>query len=76
MVIFSLATVFHLVTLPVEMNASKRALKILKEDGILQGDELKGAKKVLTAAALTYVASLITSVMSLLRILTIVRRRN
>ncbi len=58
---FSLVAVFQLVTLPVEFNASRRALSIISQYGILTGEEQKGAKKVLTAAAMTYVASLLTS---------------
>ena len=75
-VLFSMTTIFHLVTLPVELNASKRALAIIREEGYLTEEESKGAKKVLTAAALTYVAALLTSIMSLLRVLLIVRRRD
>lgn len=63
---FSLATVFSLVTLPVEFDASRRALKYLSDSGILRQDELPGAKKVLDAAALTYVAAAATSVSGLL----------
>lgn len=70
-VLFSLAVVFQLVTLPVEFNASARALKILDSSEILYGDELKGAKKVLRAAALTYVAATIVAVAQLLRLLAI-----
>jgi Zn-dependent membrane protease YugP len=62
---FSLATVFSLVTLPVEFDASRRALVYLSDSGILRQDELPGAKKVLDAAALTYVAGAATSISAL-----------
>lgn len=68
-VLFSLAVLFQLVTLPVEWNASSRALKMLGNSGMLGNDELKSAKKVLTAAALTYVAALAASVLQLLRLI-------
>jgi Zn-dependent membrane protease YugP len=64
-----------LVTLPVEFNASSRALKALSEAGILEGEELRGAKKVLSAAAMTYLAATFTALMSLLRLLAIVGAR-
>ena len=63
------AVLFQLVTLPVEINASSRALKLLNADGILAPQEVRGAKKVLTAAALTYVAALASSILQLLRLL-------
>lgn len=66
--LFSLAVLFQLVTLPVEINASSRALKALGDNGILGPDETKGARKVLSAAALTYVAALAASVLQLLRL--------
>lgn len=67
-VLFSLTTVFQLVTLPVEFNASARAIETLEGDGILvDADELRGAKKVLRAAALTYVAALLMSFVQMLR---------
>ena len=69
---YSLSTVFMLVTLPVEYNASRRAKKMLLEDGILETDEIAGASKVLSAAALTYVASLLLSLIYFLRLLTFV----
>ena len=68
-ILFSTVLIFQLVTLPVEFNASRRAMKILKESGILMGDELKGARKVLTAAALSYVTSVIFSMLQLVRLL-------
>lgn len=74
---FSLAVLFQLVTLPVEFNASGRAIKILGDTNMLQGEELKATKKVLGAAALTYVAAAAASILQLLRILLISRgRRN
>ncbi len=68
-ILFSTILIFQLVTLPVEFNASRRAMKILKESEILMDDELKGARKVLTAAALTYVTSVIFSMLQLARLL-------
>ena len=73
--LFSFVLVFQLVTLPVELNASRRALKILDEFDILGDSELKGAKKVLTAAAMTYVAAVAATALQLLRLLTILNRR-
>ena len=70
--LFSVATLFQLVTLPVEFNASRRAVVALEQSGQFTEDELKGVKKVLTAAALTYVAALFVSLMSLLRLILIV----
>lgn len=72
---FGLAVVFQLVTLPVEFNASSRALKALAASGRLTEDEQKGARKVLTAAALTYVAALLVSLMQFVRLLLIVLGR-
>ena len=66
---FSAAVLFQLVTLPVEFNASGRALKLLSETGILQKDEVSDTRKVLSAAALTYVAAATTAVLQLLRLL-------
>lgn len=66
---FSLAVLFQIVTLPVEFNASGRALKILGESGLLYPDEVNSARKVLTAAALTYVAGAASAILQLLRIL-------
>ena len=77
--LYSLATVFQLITLPVEFDASRRAMVSLEATGLYGEDELVGSKKVLKAAALTYVAALITSILSLLRFVLIVtggRRRN
>lgn len=72
---FGLAVFFQLVTLPVEFNASRRAVKVIDETGILQTDEIKGVKKVLTAAAMTYVASLAVSLANLLRLVLLANRR-
>lgn len=75
--IFGFCTIalFQLVTLPVEFNASKRAMRSLEECGILNDDELKGARKVLTAAAMTYVAALATSVMQIFYYTSVFNRR-
>lgn len=72
---FSLATLFQLVTLPVEFNASRRAVEGMRECGILTADEIPAAKKVLSAAAMTYVAALAASLLSLLRLLVIANNR-
>ena len=66
-VLFSLTTFFQLVTLPVEFNASARAIETIEGQGLLYEDEISGAKKVLRAAALTYVAALLMSALQLLR---------
>lgn len=66
-VLFSLTTFFQLVTLPVEFNASARALSTIEGQGLLDEDELGGARKVLRAAAMTYVAALLMSALQLLR---------
>ncbi|MCX4384772.1 MAG: zinc metallopeptidase [Clostridia bacterium] len=66
--LYGLSTLFALVTLPVEFNASRRAKNMLVEDGVLSPEEVKGAKKVLNAAAMTYVASLLTSLVYFIRI--------
>ena len=73
---FSLAVLFQLVTLPVEFNASSRAVRILGETGILAQEELKGTKKVLKAAALTYVAGAAASILQLLRLVLLAGRRH
>ncbi len=69
--LFSLVVLFSLITLPVEFNASRRAMAILETDGYLTQDELPGAKKVLSAAAMTYVASALSAILNLLRLLII-----
>jgi Zn-dependent membrane protease YugP len=66
-VLFSLTTVFQLITLPVEFNASRRAIETIEGQGLLYDDEIGGAKKVLRAAAMTYVAALLMSMLQLLR---------
>ena len=72
--LFTFVVFFQLLTLPVEFDASRRALKILKGEQMLVGEELKGAGKVLTAAALTYVASLLSGILQLLRLIMLVNR--
>lgn len=75
-ILFSLIVLFQFVTLPVEFNASSRALKTLDAYHILEQDELTSARKVLTAAAMTYVASLVSSILQLVRLLGLVGRRD
>lgn len=77
-ILFSFAVIFQLITLPVEFNASSRALVLLEQQGILSEQELPYTKKVLGAAALTYVASAASSILQLLRIIMLFggRRRN
>lgn len=72
---FALSTVFQLVTLPVEFNASKRAMQALRASGRMDSDELTASRKVLTAAAMTYVAALAVSLMQLIRLMIIFGRR-
>ncbi len=67
--VFIGAVLFHIVTLPVEFNASKRALVQLEQGRLLSGEEMRGARKILTAAALTYVAATLMAVMQLVRML-------
>ena len=74
-ILFSATTVFQLVTMPVELDASRRALAALESSG-LSAEGIKGTKQVLTAAALTYVAALLTAVGNLLRLLVLVRRND
>ncbi len=74
-IFFCAAILFQLVTLPVEFNASRRALETLEGSAMLTGDSLKASRKVLTAAALTYVASLAVSLLNLLRLILIVNGR-
>ena len=73
---FSLAVLFQLVTLPVEYNASARAVRLLDAQGILAGEEVSGTRKVLNAAALTYVAAAATSILQLLRLIILFGGRN
>ena len=77
-VLYAAIAFFQLVTLPVEFNASSRALKVLSGMRMLDGDELDASRKVLTAAALTYVAALLTSLLTLFRLILLAggRRRN
>lgn len=72
--LFGLSLVFQLVTLPTEFNASRRALKTIDNMGLLSGDDLKASKKVLTAAAMTYVAALAVTLMQLIRLFLMVNR--
>ena len=72
---FSFSTLFQLVTLPTEFNASARAMQALEDGGLLAADELPAAKATLSAAAMTYVAALATSLASLLRLILIFNRR-
>ena len=75
--LFTLVVAFQLITLPVEFNASRRAMTALQEGGLLEGEDLQGAGEVLRAAALTYVAALFSAILQLLRLVLIVggRRR-
>ena len=73
--LFSLTVIFTLITLPVEFNASKRAMTALEAGGYMTQAELPGAKSVLSAAAMTYVAAALTAVLQLLRLLALTGRR-
>ena len=75
-ILFSASVLFTLATLPVEFNASSRALSCIKETGMLSEGEYTGAKRTLQAAAMTYVAAAATAVFQLLRLLSIANRRN
>jgi Zn-dependent membrane protease YugP len=75
-VLFTAVVIFQLITLPVEFDASNRALKILERKGILYNEELKGAKAVLSAAAMTYVAAALTAIAHLIRLILISRRED
>lgn len=75
-IFFSATVVYQLVTLPVEFNASNRALRVLEKRGILVGNEVNGAKKVLGAAAMTYVAAALMSITQLLRLIALSNRNN
>lgn len=74
-VLFSFATLFQILTLPVELNASKRAMQTIRNQALLSDNEATGAKKVLTAAAMTYIAAVIMSIAQLMRLLLLNRRR-
>lgn len=75
-ILYSAVALFQFITLPVEFNASKRALQTIEANGFLEGEEYTGAKKVLTAAALTYVAALASALATLLRLFLIAGRNN
>ena len=75
-ILFSCAVLFQIITLPVEFNASSNAVRAIDEAGLLTEEELTGSKKVLRAAAMTYVAAAVASLLSLLRLLAIARRNN
>lgn len=75
-VLFSAAVLFQIITLPVEYNASSRAIELLQSEGILYEDEVGDAKKVLSAAALTYVAAMLVAISQLIRLILFSRRRN
>ncbi len=75
-ILFSFAVLFQFVTLPVEFNASNRAIKVMLSSGIITEREEKGARDVLSAAALTYVAAALSSLLSLIRLILISRDRN
>lgn len=72
--LFCAVIFFQVVTLPVEFNASRRALAVLSSNGLLYGEELSGARKVLSAAAMTYVAAVFASILQLIRLILIARR--
>lgn len=74
-ILFASVTVFQLVTLPIEFNASRRAINVINDTGMLEDVERERAKQVLSAAAMTYVAALLVSIMSLLRLILRVRNR-
>lgn len=76
LMLFGFTTLFQLITLPTEFNASRRAISCIKESNILVPSEIKGAKKVLSAAAMTYVAALAVSLLELLRLISIVKGRD
>jgi len=73
-ILFSIAVLFSIITLPVEFDASRRALAILEKNLMMPTDELKGVKAVLSAAAMTYVAAMLMAVLQLLRMILITRR--
>lgn len=75
LILYSAVALFQLITLPVEFNASRRALQTIDANAFLEGDEYTGAKKVLTAAALTYVAALASALASLFRLILVINRR-
>lgn len=76
LLLFAFVLLFQLITLPVELNASRRAMDALKCEGILSREEAKGARKVLTAAAFTYVAALLITLLNFIRLFVLSRRHN
>ena len=74
-ILFALSVLFTIATLPVEFNASKRALETIRNGDLLYGEEYTGAKRVLQAAAMTYVAAALTAIMQLLRLIIIANNR-
>ena len=74
-ILFALSVLFTIATLPVEFNASKRALETIRNGNLLYGEEYTGAKRVLQAAAMTYVAAALTAIMQLLRLIIIANNR-
>lgn len=74
--LFAVIVIFQVITLPVEFNASRRAIATLGGDGVLDAEELSGAKRVLGAAAMTYVAAMVTAVLQLLQLLMVFGGRN
>lgn len=76
LILFSLALIFQLVTLPVEFDASRRAIRVIDESGMLHGEELEGAKAMLRAAAYTYVAATLSTALQLLRLFLLYGNRN
>lgn len=76
LILYGAVAFFQFITLPVEFNASRRALQTIETNGFLEGEEYTGAKKVLTAAALTYVAALASALATLLRLFLILNRGN
>ena len=74
-ILFSFAVLFSIITLPIEFNASNNAMAILRKSGVMNSSELTGAKRVLSAAAFTYVASALASVLTLLRLVLLSRSR-
>lgn len=75
LILYAAVAVFQFITLPVEFNASKRALQTIESNAFLEGEEYTGAKRVLTAAAMTYVAALVSAVATLLRLVLVMNRR-
>ncbi len=75
-ILFSIVVIFHVITLPVEINASARALRILEEDGFLDSEEIGGAKAVLRSAALTYIGAAAVAASNLIRLILLSRRRD